>query len=260
MSVDDLGRRATDELRAAAARSDEIAAMEAVLGSRPTRWSGARLVAVCAVAALLVAGAAVVRAQLNPSASVSPAGQLVGTVVGQGMSLPVGLTVPADWVASTNSGYVRLVPADGSDRSITITPADKAFDPPSYARLVTPADFNEWTGLHPALEVSYRFAGPWGEGYESTQMELTLSEPPAQQSPRVAPPGVLPLVPLPGEGAAITISEDDQTFRWTIVNTGDGVLLVAARSSTPRDRFLWDGVSSAFASLEVPSTAEGTSR
>jgi len=257
MSVDELGRRATDELRAAAAQSDEIAAMQAVLGRRPTRWSGARLVAVCAAAALIVAGAAVVRAQLNPSASVFPAGQLAGAVVGERMSLPVRITVPTRWTAATNQAYVKLLPTDGSDRSITVTPADQAFDPPSYARLTTPVDFVLWTLSHPGLEASNRVGGAWGDGYVSTQMDLTLSDPPAQHL-RVAPPGTLPLVPLPPEGGAITISEHDQTFRWAIVTTHDGDLLVAARSSAPRDRFLWDGFNTLVTSLRVVPSGEAT--
>ncbi|MDH4158689.1 MAG: hypothetical protein OEV62_00345 [Actinomycetota bacterium] len=257
MSVDELGRRATDELRAAAARSDEIVALEAVLGSRPTRWTGARLVAVCAAAALVVAGAAVVRAQLNPSASLSPAGQLAGAVVGERMSLPVRLTVPVQWTAATNQAYVTLLPTDGSDRSITVTPADKAFDPPLYATLTRPADFMVWTLSHPALEASNRTGGAWGDGYVSAQMDLTLSDPPAQHL-RVAPPGTLPLVPLSPEGAAITISENDQTFRWAIVTTHDGDLLVAARSSAPRDTFLWDGFNTLVTSLRVVPSGEAT--
>jgi hypothetical protein len=260
MPVDELGRRAARDLRAAAAGLDENAALATVTDRSRNRnhRTVARVVVVCAVAALVFLAAAAVRAQLEPGSTVSPAGQVAGAIVGRGLSVPARLTVPSGWVATRDGAYVRLVPADGSDRSITVTPADRAFDPPDYARLTTPADFTMWSKAHPALTVTNAAGGPWGGHWVSTQMDLALNDSAAAQHPYPSSTHVVPLVPLPGDGTRIAISDDDQTFRWAIVTTRDGDLLIAARSATPRDRFLWDGFNALAASLRLPTSGKGT--
>jgi hypothetical protein len=248
MPVDDLGRRAANELRAAAALSDEIAALQAVTGTGRPRWSGPRLIVVCVIAALLVVSAAVVRVQLNPGASVSPAGQLAGTVVGEGLSVPVRFTVPADWTSPTDGAYVQLLPADGSDRSMTVTPATLAFDPPGYTTTSRPTDWILWTLSHPGLEVRGRF-GDYGDGWEGSYMTLLLSG--TATSPQITDRQVVPLVPLPGDAGSITISDDDQTFYWAVVTTREGRTLVAGRSSIPNDTELWDAFFAALKSIQA---------
>lgn len=255
MPVDELGRRAARDLRAAVAGLDENAALVSVTSPGRKHSMGTRLVVVCVAAALLVVAAATLRAQLSPGSTVSPAGDLAGAIVGQGLSVPLEFTVPEGWDATTNGAFLQLSPVDGSDRLITVTPAGRTFDPPtytsppSYATLSKPADYVLWTLTHPALEVRNRFGG-YGEGYDTSQMDLLLTGSNAASSPDSARVFV-PLVPLPGVPDRITISDDDETFRWIVVSTRDGIVLVAAQSATPRDTALWDGINELVQSLKI---------
>lgn len=228
MSLDTLGRRAAQDLRAAASTSDvERSLQQALDRDRRRPWKLALLVAATAIAVVV---AWLATTDLFPSRhSAPPADGDAREVVGVRLSVPVEAAVPQGWVTSRDAASVELRPADGSDRSITLVGQPVVvYEPPSYDLKPLREDLVVWTRTHPDLRVSDDW-GIDGPDFAWTGTEMRLSVPPGTEA--------IPLVPLPSDAGRLTVTSGDGTFLWDVIYLADSPpLLVASRSPVADDQ------------------------
>ena len=246
MSIDTIGRSAAVHLRAAAAECDESAALDRLTRHMHTPAAPARRawVPVAAIAAALVA-ALVIGTQIFATTSTpQPLRPPSKVRLGLGMALPMAFTAPDGWHAAYDSRYVRLESDDGSDRSITIVPAGRVFDPRTL-RIVQPEEEpSVWIQLHPGVKMS---AGdtPYGPGWNSSLSRLNLAK----------PDEAVPLMPLPGGAEQqIALAPADKTFYWVLIGLKGGTVIAAAQSTEADDQQTYDALYSTLRSIQAPES------
>ena len=245
MSIDRLAHQAVIEMRSNVSTLDADRALDQALDQSLAGDRGSRLTR----PALVLAGALVVAvsgwlissaAHVQSSPPIAPANQPDGsTTIGEGLRGPVTLQSPVGWTVTHDEQYVELTPEDGSAARLVVAVPDRTYDPPTYAPAPIEQDLLIWTLGHPDIQHASRYgvnqhgwtkadvALPW----QGQAMDLSLRA-------RALARGSVPLIPLPRASGdePLTITSQDQTFRWAVIYLqGSDPIICAAISSTPRD-------------------------
>ena len=232
MSIDTLGLQAAEVLRDATADVDVERSLNLALTPRAVTRRWTTVLVVAAVVTVLVLGWVGSRL-VTDEQSAPPLDLAPREVVGDGLSVPVRLTVPEGWVVKRDARAVVLSPLDGSSSSMTLLGQPvMVYQPPDFRLRPLREDLVVWTTTHPDLQVRDQFGldGP-GFAWSGTEMELALADGASN----------VPLVPVPGRPslAPLEITTSDRTFLWDVIYLTDSPpLLVASQSPIADDAAL----------------------
>jgi hypothetical protein len=248
MSIDTLGRQASQELTARTADLDIDEALRGTLDQpRRQRRLGPALVVAAAVLVLLVGWSLsdhlLRTADSAPPADDSPSLESVGSQLGA----PMSALAPSGWNVIHDGSYVEMTATDGSQARIVMVVPHTVYDPRSFQPTRLKDDPVVWMTLYPGLKSSARIGiNATDYAWTGTQIDLSLSDK-ASTEP-------VPLVRLTGGSGAeqLSISADDEMFRWNVVYFEDSdPLAIAATSARADDPNLTRSIDELLASIQI---------
>lgn len=247
MSLDILARQASHDLVTATADLDVNDALRTTLDGAGRRRRIVPALAIVTAVIVLIVGWAL-SGELRRSAVPAPPVDAPSPVlVGSQLGAPMSAVAPSGWDVINDSSYVELHATDGSQARIVMVVPHEAYNPPAYELVPMKDDPALWTTTHPGLTTSGKFGvdGP-GFAWAGTKADLSLSDKAGTES--------IPLVPLT-KGAAtedLSISADDQMFRWTVIYfEGSDPLAIAAISPKPDDPNLHRSINELLESIQI---------
>jgi hypothetical protein len=258
MSVDLRARRAMDELRSEVALLDVDRAFDHVLtGGRRNGLVRSSLV-LAAVVVVAMVGGIIAGGPMQSNTPPPPANQSKSATIGVDLPGPATMRLPAGWDIAHDGRYVELIPQDGSDARLVVTIPAEVYDPPSYDSAPLREDLVVWTLTHPAIQSAerygiYEYGRPQAEGgisWGGNAMDLSLRT-------RGSELGSVPLVPLPGAAgdARLSVTSQDATFRWAVVNLkGSEPIAFAAISVTSDDQLTLAALNDLLQSIHATPT------
>ena len=249
MSIDVLAHRASQSLRSASGALDVDEALRQTLErTRRRQRIGLSLVIVTAVIVLIV-GWSLSGELRRPAVPAPPVDAPSPALVGSRLGAPMSAVTPSGWDIVHDGAYVDLRASDGSNARIVMVVPRTVFDPPAYKPAPLKGDPALWTTTHPSLKSNGRFGVDGPEfAWAGSKADLSL--------PAKAGEDSIPLVALTkGAGApALSISDEDKTFRWTVVYFEDSdPLAIAATSPAPDDPNLTRSINDLLASIQIQS-------
>ncbi len=248
MSIDTLGRQASEALFAATADLDAQTSLRRNLeSSRGRRRLSPALVVVAAVVILVVGWA--FSGDLQRSAvPAPPLDTPLPVLVGKKLGGPITAVAPTGWEVINDRAYVEMRPADGSPgMQVFMVVPRRVYDPPSDELVPLKDDPVVWITTHPEVKTLDKFGvdGP-GSAWTATAVDLSLS--PKAKNDWVH---LLPLSMAPGS-PPLAITANNGMDRWIIIDFEKSrPLIIAATSPTRDDPDLATAINQLLASIQI---------